>query len=131
MISRLRKFLLIILVLLQFVAPLVHAHSDSKTALNGLHLPEFEVLLIHYDTPSLQLDNYHFDCEHAVVSIGSGIKDKKERLADDMSYDLQAILSIKRLMWLAFEINFSPQPVFVIENPSFNPQSSRAPPFLS
>ncbi len=38
-----RPFLVIFLVLLQFIAPLVHAHTSEKILSNGLHIPGLEV----------------------------------------------------------------------------------------
>lgn len=43
MISSLRPFLVIFLVLLQFIAPLVHAHTSEKFSSQGLHIPGLEV----------------------------------------------------------------------------------------
>ncbi len=43
MISSLRPFLVSFLVLLQFIAPLVHAHTSEKVLSQGLHIPGLEV----------------------------------------------------------------------------------------
>lgn len=55
-----------ILGLLQFVTPLVHAHSDNDIALESLHLPEIENLSEHY--------------QHPIIDIANGIKYKKNVL---------------------------------------------------
>jgi hypothetical protein len=43
MIFSLRPFLVTFLVLLQFIAPLVHAHTGEKFSSQGLHIPGLEV----------------------------------------------------------------------------------------
>ncbi len=43
MIFSLRPFLIIFLVLLQFIAPLVHAHTSEKISSQGVHIPGLEV----------------------------------------------------------------------------------------
>lgn len=43
MIFSLRPYLVIFLVLLQFIAPLVHAHTGEKISSQGLHIPGLEV----------------------------------------------------------------------------------------
>jgi len=43
MIFSLRPFLVTFLVLLQFIAPLVHAHTSEKFSSQGLHIPGLEV----------------------------------------------------------------------------------------
>jgi hypothetical protein len=43
MIFSLRPFLVTFLVLLQFIAPLVHAHTSEKILSQGLHIPGLEV----------------------------------------------------------------------------------------
>jgi hypothetical protein len=44
MVANLRQFLIVLLVSLQFVAPLVHAHVGEIPGRFGLHLPELEGL---------------------------------------------------------------------------------------
>ncbi len=130
MISGLNKFLLIILALLQFVAPLVHAHSEDATELSGLHLPGLESIASHqYDGPALRADARLSDIDHAVVGIGSGIKQQKEKLSVDVfCCNRQPFPAPAPL--LVFEINFSPQTLPPLQNPVINSQSPRAPPFF-
>ena len=42
MFSTLRKFIVIFLTMLQFIAPLVHAHASEHSSKQGLHVPGLE-----------------------------------------------------------------------------------------
>ena len=71
------KFLIVILALLQLVAPLVHAHADEKHSSQEIHLPGLE----HFDvTPDSS--TYHATTQpayktYSIISVGTGIKHKK------------------------------------------------------
>lgn len=130
MISRLHKFLSIILVLLQFVAPLVHAHSDSASGLSGLHLPELESISTYReDGPALKADARLSRVDHAIVSVGSVIKQQKEKPSSASFFCVQQVFPLPAPL-LTFEINFSPQPAMFVKNPIIKSQSPRAPPFF-
>jgi hypothetical protein len=132
MILTMRRYLLILLGLLQLVAPLVHAHSGNDFAQFGLHLPSFEVYsAIHQQTaPLLQSTDYLFSQNDAIVSISSGIR------TQDISTDEQPPVLYFPPTAVVFsvalsscEINFSPQPAQIIKAFIYSPQSPRAPPF--
>jgi len=138
MISGPHKFLLLILVLLQFIAPLVHAHLDDSKPLNGFHLHGFEILSAPYHDNFTghncvihQLSDHLFDCPDTIISIGNGIKYQKINFTDNSVFYFQQCLPTAKFTLFYHEINFSPQLVVFIKNHLINSQSPRAPPFLS
>lgn len=128
MVAFLRQFLVVLLVLLQFAAPLVHAHVDDSGQARGLHLHEFENLA-NKSTATLvtALDSVNA-AQSAIVELGAVIKNQQP--LDDVSpvYCLQG----ESLQWLAQylveAINFSPQPGLVVFEPFLSQNLTRAPP---
>lgn len=130
MILTTRRYLLVLLGLLQLVAPLVHAHSGNNFARFGLHLPNLEIYsaVNEQQAPTLQpVDDLSLD--DAIVSISTGIKNQQND-ADDLSlllYFPPNPVSIS-LALSSYEINFSPQPPHRLKTLVHSPQSPRAPP---
>jgi hypothetical protein len=131
MILTLRRYLLVLLGLLQLVAPLVHAHSGNTFAQFGLHLPTFEVYsATKYQTsPALQSTDYLVNLDNTVVSISTGIQNQQNN-ADDLSpllYFPPHPFFISRAL-SSCEINFSPHQLESSKTFVHSPQSPRAPP---
>lgn len=127
-----RQFLIIFLVLLQFIAPLVHAHAGKQFSGFGVHLPGLE--RYDFDQPEtiLQTVNSGFDTEEAViVGVNTGIELQYLILSGDTNdghYLNQASPGGNSKTQTSFRSNFPPQsPPFVDRffNPSHSP---RAPP---
>jgi hypothetical protein len=126
-----RRYLLVLLGLLQMIAPLVHAHSSNDLTRFGLHLPSFEI----YSTselsisPSLHSIDYLSSLDDAIVSISTGIKNQQND-----TYDLSPLLYFPpdsfsiTLTLVSCEINFSPQLLQSSKTFLHSPQSPRAPP---
>ncbi len=128
MISGLQKTLLTLLVLLQFVAPLVHAHANNK------HSPDFfqeiETLFVNNESHIVQ-SSYHLNNnQHAIISIGSGIQYKKIAVNNHYLFSCLSNFIIPRQINFSLKINFSPQRDIPPTSLIFEPQSPRAPPFI-
>lgn len=130
----LRRYLLVLLGLLQFVAPLVHAHSGNDFSRFGLHLPNLEIYAAvkSEQIPTLQAADYLSGLDDTIVSISTGIQNQQTN-ADDLSpllYFLPSSFAVS-LALIRCEINFSPQPEQRLKPPVYSPQSPRAPPSRS
>jgi hypothetical protein len=80
MIFSLRPFLVTFLVLLQFIAPLVHAHTSEKISSQGLHIPGLEVYghsapenAIHSTQSLCKVSSFCSDIDGQVVSVDTGL----------------------------------------------------------
>ena len=129
MISGLNNFLLILLVLLQFIAPLVHAHSDNEIELERLQYPKMESLFVQPNQSVMQVHYHWCDNQHAIISIGVGINDKDSN-SDNASSDYLIIADIISLRKMFHEINFSPQIDVFNSSPFSIQQAPRAPPLI-
>lgn len=75
MVALLRQFLVVLLVLLQNAAPLLHAHTDGNpTGARGIHFHAFETLAGTGRHASSQIAQGSHHCERGIVAIGSAIK---------------------------------------------------------
>jgi hypothetical protein len=131
MILTLRRYLLVLLGLLQFVAPLVHAHSGNDFAQFGLHLPNFEVYSVahHQIPPVFQSTDYLASLDNAIVSISTGIQNPQndvDELSPLLYFPPHPIAVTPTLV--SCEINFSPQAILSFKTIRHTPQSPRAPP---
>ena len=130
MILTLRRYLLVLLGLLQFVAPLVHAHSSNHFSQFGLHLPNLEIYstVNEQQTPFFQSIDY-LNLDDAIVSISTGIQNQQNN-ADDLSpllYFPPNPLPLSVAL-RSCQINFSPQRLQSTKTLVHSPQSPRAPP---
>jgi hypothetical protein len=83
--STLRKFLVVFLTLLQFIAPLVHAHANETGAGQGLHVPGLEYYGGGDDrTQALQ---YHVSMDGVIVGIDTGLKQNRANFQADPGND--------------------------------------------
>lgn len=80
------KILIVFLVLLQFFAPLLHAHTGDKFLVQGIHMPGLEVFEINYDAEAstngalrCKLTFCDID-EGMVVGVNTGFKSNKDML---------------------------------------------------
>jgi hypothetical protein len=130
----LRRYLLVLLGLLQLVAPLVHAHSGSGFFKFGLHLPNFEVYSAenYQNNPVFQSLYYLTNLDDAIVSISTGMQNQQNN-ADDLSplFYFPPTLFIFSVALASCEINFSPQSLQNSITLVHAPQSPRAPPRLT
>lgn len=89
MLIYLRKFLLLILMLLQLFAPLVHAHAHTEQSLQGfgVHLPELEVFTSTRQQAVLSAVNSLQNAEGVVVGIHAGMQHKPLNIHSAQSLD--------------------------------------------
>ncbi|MDQ7091412.1 MAG: hypothetical protein Q9M50_12395 [Methylococcales bacterium] len=135
MIFGLKKLIVLILVLLQFVAPLVHAHSGNSGILEGFHQHGLETLnensSNYFQDEKHQSGNHKFNHHHMIVSISHGIKHNNINLGHYSSLPPQQSFSIIKQPLFYYEIIFSPQHVLFINNFVISLQSPRAPPLYA
>lgn len=128
MVAFLRQFLVVLLVLLQNAAPLVHAHTGGNVTQRGPHLYEFETLRLLADNVSLAAIDHAADSESCIINVGSAIKQQQT-----LDHSVTSFYPINGDLGFAIArdadiINFSPQPAGFIPKPLLTQNSSRAPP---
>lgn len=128
MISGLQKTLLTLLVLLQFVAPLVHAHADDNHSLD--FFPKIETLFVHNQLHVVQSAYHLGNNQHAIISIGSGIQYKKIAVNNHCLFSYLSSFTIANQINFSLTINFPAQNDIPTTSLIFEPQSPRAPPFI-
>jgi len=132
MFSILRKFIVIFLTLLQFIAPLVHAHTNKQGSKQGLHVPGLEQLGNENKTLMAQIKT--FQCQVTfdgmAVGVNLGLKHNQANLGDDSGskyYLHQNYVGLNTAV-SKFDINFSPQRKSFVYPFWFVLNSPRAPP---
>ena len=124
----LRKSLILLIALLQLVAPLVHAHADKEINSGGIHVPGLEFISLDSNTPGFHAIASQVDIHGIIISVSFGIKHK------DSTFELSASTFIHHEIkpfndeFIAYEVNFSPPPCAVISQNFYRPSSPRAPP---
>ncbi len=126
-----RLYLISLLILLQFVAPLIHAHMDNMTHFNSsLHLPEFEqVNMIFKHAPEFVAPTNH---DEAIIAVSAGIKDKQPQVLQIEQIVFVLWLSVFLLTKIQcpqcrFPLKTEPIP----DSHFLNLVSPRAPPFFT
>ncbi len=131
MILQIRPFLILLLVLLQFAAPLIHAHTNSVAHFGAsVHLPEFEqVNASPKHAPEFIASNFQND---NMVSMSSGIKNKIAQFSHTENTLFVLLLSFIFLVKVqrqprCFSLKTEPIPPTYF----FNLAAPRAPPFFT
>ncbi|MFZ2171672.1 MAG: hypothetical protein WAW61_18785 [Methylococcaceae bacterium] len=127
-----RKFLVTFLTILQFIAPLVHAHASAHGSKQGLHVPGLEQYDAEHNTLTNQMKTlqYNVSLDGMVVGVNLGLEqDQKDSQTDsDNTYYLHQQTIAFNIPVSRYDSNFSPQPeqlVYCLFIPS---PPSRAPP---
>jgi hypothetical protein len=136
MLFNLRKFVFIFLALLQFVAPLVHAHAggNSQLLVNGgsaqLHIPGLESYSIEHEASLFESVSSHYDAEGVVISVDAGIKHQQAKLIDDIdnNYFIPLLSIAPKQSVSLFDTNFSPQGPILVCRHLITSHTPRAPP---
>lgn len=129
--SLLRQFLVISLVLLQCIAPLVHAHAGKQVAAIGVHLPGLEIYDFQHSDAVLQSADFGVDSDAIIVGVNTGINQQSVLLSDnsdDEKYLLQAVPKVQRIAFIEHTVNFSPHVIPIVQNLISTSYSPRAPP---
>ena len=132
MFSTPRLLLVIVLTMLQFIAPLVHAHASKDYPHQGLHVPGLEGYGVAHNTlvSQMKILPYNISVDGIIVAVDMGIKQSqtKARINSDSHYYLNAQILVLNTVVSRFDANFSPQPqqlAYCLFSPS---PPSRAPP---
>ena len=85
MFSTLRKLIVIFLTMLQFIAPLVHAHASEHGSGPGLHVPGLEQYGAENKMLMAQMKTlqYNVSVEGMIVAVDVGIKQSKKNPQTD------------------------------------------------
>lgn len=111
MLLLIRKYLILILALLQLVAPLVHAHTGHKSFTQGLHIPGLELYRTSQDASVLQAVNSGSDAEGLLIVVDAGIKSPQDSMTVtvEQHYTLPSMSQLPVSTLPETDSNFSPQ----------------------
>lgn len=118
----------VFLIMLQLVAPLIHAHKNEQfNVASSFHLPEFEQVNALLEKNSLMIaPSFH---EGEIVTVSSGVKETQRQFLDD---DLQTVILFSFLLifgvFKARQLPFSIQTKLIQPIRFFNLAFPRAPP---
>ena len=115
MFSTLRKFLVIFLTMLQFIAPLVHAHASEHSSKQGLHVPGLERYGVEHNMLISQMKTlqYNVCVEGMIVAVDIGIKQNRtnpQQSDPDNNYYLHQHTVVFNTAVFRFDTDFSPHP---------------------
>lgn len=130
MVASLRRSLILLLLLLQSAAPLLHAHVGEQFQFcGGLHLPALEAFN-SADDPQHQALSGHQNDWSQIVELGTAIKLTAIDSAAPMALLPDTCLVVPGASPCLLSVNFSPQPAHLHLAPPFlSANISRAPPF--
>lgn len=126
----LRKSIIVYLVILQLVAPLVHAHTKAVSQDLGLHVPGLELYAPDHSRVSIEATNYQTHEHGLLVGIDTGLKLTTLFLDDNNDAVFEQKFIVPQPELLCYEINFSPQTRQLIPIVFLRSLSPRAPPAL-
>lgn len=132
MLTVLKRFLVFFLVILQLIAPLVHAHTSPDIFHTGLHLPGLEMLSAPADAPETDSVSKPTTDAGLIIGLDTGIEQQAIDLSDQFQpFAVLAHFAVPESRELSFIINFSPHHRNLsASSPLINPHSPRAPPFF-
>lgn len=131
MIPALQKITVLILALLQFAAPLVHAHSGVQSDGLGVHIPGLESWSVGTNEDSLSSGNSQFPLKSCLVAVSTAIQQKQPVSTVPSSHC--AIIPPVETYTVCSDgclINFSPHLIQVTSLPPHHWHGSRAPPLI-
>jgi hypothetical protein len=122
----------VFLVLLQLVAPLIHAHKNENFSVaSSFHLPEFEQVNALFDNHSTMIaPSFH---EGEMVTVSAGVKENQRRfLSDDtlhvfIAFAFVLLFAALQEMLRSFVVQTEP----IKSGRHFNFAAPRAPPVFS
>ena len=132
MFSTPRKFLVIFLTMLQFIAPLIHAHASENNLKQGLHVPGLESYGSKYNVLDTQMKTFQYNVslDGMIIDVDTGIKQNQTNLQTDSGsyYYLHQKTVVLNLVASRFDANFSPQPQQLVYRLFIPSPPPRAPP---
>ena len=136
MFSTLRKFMVIFLTMLQFIAPLVHAHASEPGSKQGLHVPGLEHYGAEHDTTAAGIKTVPYDVavDGVVVGVDLGLKQNRTNHRIDADADHSYYLHQQTVAFnaavLRSDSHFPGQPPQLIYRLFIPSPPPRAPPAL-
>lgn len=129
--TSLRLFLLIVLAMLQFIAPLVHAHAGQNYSSVGLHIPGLELYGIAPDSVTPPAHSHYSSSEGFIFSVDTGIKQSRALTISDTqsNYYLPRQSRVFRAAIPSIDTDFPPQLSRFVSSLPTPSRSPRAPPF--
>ena len=129
MFSKLRKFLVIVLMMLQFIAPLVHAHASEHCLKLGLHVPGLEHYGDAHATTLAQIPQ-HVCADGMIVGVETGLEQNgtTSQADSDSNYFLHQRAFAFAATVFRFDANFSAQPQHLVYRTFITSYPPRAPP---
>lgn len=122
----------VLLVLLQIVAPLIHAHKNDRIDLaSSFHLPEFEQVDALLDNSSMIIaPSFH---EGEIVTVSAGVKENHRRF---LSNENLQVLVISFFLFIFTALKRTPHRLFTQTESIkifhfFNSIAPRAPPYFA
>lgn len=130
MLSSIRLFLLVFLAMLQFIAPLVHAHADQNHADAGLHVPGLELYDAASDRVAPLTHSQVSDTEGVIFSVDTGIKQVQALTVADShnDYCLPQHCRVFRAAIPSLDTDAPPQVSRFVSSLPLPSRSPRAPP---
>jgi len=128
MVASLRPILLILLVLLQIAAPLVHAHVGGDGGISGLHVHTLQNFHANGNNQHAVKAIHEVGAMVAIVELGSAIQTPQsdhDSPPGCLFEDQPSCLGVHRCVG---RINFSPHPEPAATSPFPTSHASRAPP---
>lgn len=127
--NSLHKSFSVLLVLLQLIAPLVHAHSEAIDTVCGIHLPGLEYVQSELKMQAIQANSSSNVVEGVIVGIGSGIEYKAIQPLSLIDFDEAIAVKYFDEDPNRYEVGFSPHITAILASQLSNPSgSSRSPP---
>lgn len=132
MILPFRNSLIILIALLQLVAPLVHAHSSESLPQNlGIHLPGLEFIAGNQNLPGAHTEASRIDCCGILIDVGCGVQHSKTAMEMPVALNSRQNFTLPNIKFIVATINFSPHRPSIFSTASYlQPVSPRAPPSL-
>lgn len=130
MLSVIRLFLISLLVVLQFAAPLLHAHKDSGENFgSAIHLPEFEQVSTRLKhAPEFTALTNH---DGSFIALSAGIQNETFSFSQTQNSVFILLISLFLVAKVAQKSpDFSLLTEPILNSPFLNLISPRAPPFL-
>lgn len=129
MVAFLRQFLVVLLVVLQGILPLVHAHTGPESLQKGLHIHGFEAFNATISDCAFQAVDQDLAADEAIVYVESAIKQSVDNYSGLGFYIPVALVSFSFPQHTPL-LSFSPQALDLILVSLIEPHGSRAPPGL-
>jgi len=128
-----RQLLFLLLALLQFIAPLVHAHTQQSFSSFGLHVPGLEAYEAEQLSALVPMSCQYSNLDGLMVGVDIGIRQSRDNQSVANGNDCPVMFSIAlpKSAVSRFSVNFSPQTPVYAPSPNLSLQAPRAPPVIS